>query len=1653
MLNSLNNLKIVESLGSGLSGDVFLAKTPHKELALKFLKTSAGVLSKEETIQNFKEEFSLLKKLSHPHIAFIEDFGYDSKDDRYYFTSEFIQGKNLFEASEGKSIEEIEALLIQTLRALEYLHSHAIFHFDLKPQNILVKKEGNEACVKMIDFGLAGYKPKGKMAGTPSYMPPEIILGEKPDGRADLYSLGIVFYECFTRQNPFRADSLSETLQRQQNLRVQAPSNLREGIPEYLDRIFSKLLQKNPNERFLHASAVIKEINQLSGKNYPIETPETLLSYLPGEGIFIGRHQQLESFKKIFEDFSSSTSPLLFKKMILLTGKQGLGKTRLLKEFRFYAQLHNANVFQYKNQLPKEVQSPLMLIADDLDSHALQKILTFFASSTVPLLILGAIEENPHSLAEGEVWEISSFTVNEVEQYLSSLTGLHSPPRFLLEEIIGRTQGNPLFISELLKKLIQKGLLLDETGRWKASSYEDLEINFSKIEVPLTLQEFLSKEFSSLQPKEKELLRVLAVYGQEASVAEIEAFGQASSAIATLQKLLELGLLSRNESLQCYDFKNPSFKEVILQALSEAEAEHIHANVASVLKNQTLREKEYLYHLGRSGQGPEALSALIRLGDQLLDEGNPREAKENYEIAYSKKRLESLEKINIGLKYGDALLKEGELDAAEKLFEKIRQELKQIKSKAENIPSKIDALEKLGAVYLKRHHPGSAREIFASALTLLDEYPLSPSKKLVLENYMGRAKMVEGNLNEALKIFSSSFERWEKDLNESEKKQVLNNDLATVYHLQQNFPAALKQFQKDLEFYKSIHHHFLTARTHYHLAELYSSLKQASETIEHYKACVEISKAHHYYELLLRAYNGLGNVFNIKKEAENAIRYYERALTLSQKTQDLNSQAAICTNLGILYNEGGHPDLALPQVKQAIFLLERNLQKTSYQLYFLIRAKIEMGDIQRKFKKFEEARDALKEAQSLVDQNEHQKNQLFWVHASLSKLYADQDRPENASKEFEKMKSLLQSQDEDQQNEFRLVEKMLKGGGAPEISPSLQNITLPREISGNGLPSIEKEYEYILQLNQFLNAEHQLDFLLKTILNYALELSGAERALILLLNEKEELELKAYLNAEPSSNLAEISTNIAKKVLQSGDYIETDDATGDQRFNEYQSVLILKLRSILCLPIYSRNKTVGVLYLDNRYRPGAFKKSNLKVLQAFCNQGGIAIENAKLISEYERIQEELKIKLAKVEDEASTYQAILEEESINIPTKYSYDKIIAKSKSMHDIFRMLDKITETLLAVFIHGETGTGKELIAKALHYNNKLRSEKRFVAINCGAIPSNLMESELFGHKAGSFTGAMKDKKGLFAEAHGGTLFLDEIAELDLNLQVKLLRVLEENEYTPVGETKPVSCDVRIIAASHKNLEEEIKSGKFREDLFYRICQIKIDLPPLRNRKEDIPLLAEKFTQIYKKEHGIERKIKIAPSFMKKMLEYSWPGNVRELENVISVSTALADENELQYESLPSSYGIRRALEHKGAVLSPAVVLSPSSELPQISGPKILIDRHNHYNSKLSWKDYEKLIVAKAYQSYLSNPTQTAQALDVSVATFYKRIKDFDLNNSENPIFRDPFSYDASLTLKGYVKKIFHAAQEYSGNHPYTAIKWLGVSQGYYYKILKEE
>jgi DNA-binding NtrC family response regulator len=312
--------------------------------------------------------------------------------------------------------------------------------------------------------------------------------------------------------------------------------------------------------------------------------------------------------------------------------------------------------------------------------------------------------------------------------------------------------------------------------------------------------------------------------------------------------------------------------------------------------------------------------------------------------------------------------------------------------------------------------------------------------------------------------------------------------------------------------------------------------------------------------------------------------------------------------------------------------------------------------------------------------------------------------------------------------------------------------------------------------------------------------------------------------------------------------------------------------------------------------------------------------------------------------------------------RYSFSEIIGTSESLQRVFRLVEKVAATNTNILVYGESGTGKELVARAIHHNSP-RADRPFVAINCGALPETLLESELFGHTKGAFTGATQSRPGLFRSAEGGTVFLDEIGEISQALQVRLLRAVQEHEVTPLGSSAPARFDARIICATNRDLEREVTEGRFREDLFYRLNVIEVHLPPLRERREDIPLLARHFVMRTAREQAQDEK-PIEPAAMTALINYNWPGNVRELQNAIERAFTLGGER-LDLDSLPPR--VRDAAGTHPAVLDP-------------DGLRPTLD------------EVERRYILDTLASVNHDKARAANILGIDLSTLYRKLKRYD-------------------------------------------------------------
>jgi transcriptional regulator with GAF, ATPase, and Fis domain len=471
-----------------------------------------------------------------------------------------------------------------------------------------------------------------------------------------------------------------------------------------------------------------------------------------------------------------------------------------------------------------------------------------------------------------------------------------------------------------------------------------------------------------------------------------------------------------------------------------------------------------------------------------------------------------------------------------------------------------------------------------------------------------------------------------------------------------------------------------------------------------------------------------------------------------------------------------------------------------------------------------------------------------------------------------------------------------------------------------------------------------VDQLLETLLDDVIQLTGAARGVVLLVDMADGKQgtprVRASRNvgadaiADPTGA---ISDSIVRQVIETKRPIIVSDALTDTTFGKSESVIALKLSSVMCAPLLSQGETVGALYVANDEVKHLFERRQLDLLTIFAGQASLILQNAMLLSALRADKEKLQGELV----------------------DKRFGEIIGACPSMMEVFRKLTKVAATDISVMITGETGTGKELIAREIHRRSN-RASGPFVTVNCGAIPENLMESEMFGHVKGAFTGAIASRTGKFQQADGGTLFLDEVGELTPQLQVKLLRAIQERVVFRVGDNRPEKCDIRIVAATNRTLEDMIKTGEFREDLYYRLNVVNLWLPPLRDRGDDVYIIAKAVLSKYAEEIGSQVR-GFSPPALAAIRKAPWPGNVRQLENRIKKALVLCEKTLLSPEDLDLGADAE----------SPIVPLEKAKE------------------------DFQRSYVLEVLERNNGNRTQTARDLGVDPRTIFRY-----LEKEQNPM-----------------------------------------------------
>ncbi len=478
----------------------------------------------------------------------------------------------------------------------------------------------------------------------------------------------------------------------------------------------------------------------------------------------------------------------------------------------------------------------------------------------------------------------------------------------------------------------------------------------------------------------------------------------------------------------------------------------------------------------------------------------------------------------------------------------------------------------------------------------------------------------------------------------------------------------------------------------------------------------------------------------------------------------------------------------------------------------------------------------------------------------------------------------------------------------------------------------KEQFEALYKISEALNSVEYQAKLIEHVLDLIIDVINADRALFVKYNSgSKDFNIISARNIkrENISDISKFSSGVLQQVIETKKSILYHDVQHDPKVSQFESVQIHNIKSVIGVPVLMNKKIWGIILADSQTNRKEFNDENLVFLNFFSNLVALALDR---IIELEKLNDENQILINKLQY------------SEKIPN------MIGESKPMRELAKLIHKVARTNATVLILGESGTGKDLVAKAIHSLSK-RNDKPFIAQFCGNIPESLLESELFGYKKGAFTGADSDKKGLLEVSDNGTLFLDEIAEISASVQTKLLRVIENREIIRVGDTQVRNVNLRLLAATNKDLKEFVKEGKFREDLFYRLNVFPIKLPPLRERKGDIPLLADNFLkELGGKDYSFES------SSIKKMEKYFWPGNVRQLLNVINRAVILSDSKKIEEDK---------------------IIFEEEKDLEDFSG---------------TLKEFEKKILLKRLKEFDGNKTLTAKSLGVSVRWIQLKMKEIE-------------------------------------------------------------
>jgi transcriptional regulator with GAF, ATPase, and Fis domain/serine/threonine protein kinase/tetratricopeptide (TPR) repeat protein len=1496
--NRFGPFLLTKKLGEGSTGEVYLAKNAisNDHVALKIFR--------DEVVEaigpaRLKQQYLLMAQLKDPRVVPVLETGIC--EDKLWIAMTPLSEGTLEDAISAVPPEEACRIIAQIASGLEFIHARGILHLDLKPANIFHYGKG----FMLADFGLKSEIP-GKISGTPAYIAPEIIRGEYFDFRADLYSLGIVALELLTGQNPFLCGSQTETLQKQLQFEPQIPRMGKRFDP--FRKLLRALIDKTPSKRPPSAYSVRVELQKILGEDPKIEEQ----FFLP-EGPYIGRESEI---KTILEAWMNIDAP----KILSVRGPNGVGKTAFCERTRIELERTGAKTAVLKREksaiarlfapyfqeeyfhILGEYLPVLSCVADFpqslLDELDIEPSKTPQSEAETQFLVVSAMEaltsaeplfvaiftpelnslvktisesrarifaliddgESDHSISLGEIDETS------LKTYVHGIFGDIEGGNKLVEKLFENAKGN---FAQTRQKLLSYGIsgaLAPETYSWRfTSEIADADVRIEKL-------------WPNLEPAETIFATAVAFEGAVDSELAEKLVGGSSAKAA--YSLIAKGLIREQFDKESIIYE-PS------RELRNAIGELIPAKIAERTKIRLAKAYLELESI------PEN---LYRAAVNYIEANQPQKAyKPLYEAGNSFKKM---------FKYANAAL----------AFETALQ----IDSYSPDLQTSIKTSKRLG---LSRKYLGDfegAREAYYRGMAMAEQSADEDQKASILSD-IGVTFFEGGDPEKAVSFYDRAMDIHKYKGNEKGQLFDLVNK-AGAYQTMKKYDIARKEYMQAINVAEKLGNSLAESVINLNLGEIYIAEGDFSSALPRILMAAKISKDKELGQILFRALLSLGRIYRRqgrRKLAEKAIEEAEELTSALGKRSSgvvLIEKAAIERVSGDISSAVSSISTALQYVK----LLDKEELTELASEYAQLRG---MGENLPPFPPITKIYDEMRPALEFIElagkpapSEDDFSNLLHWI----AKVFDYEQEALGAAMltyavehfmkkhDVEKASSLMDWAKAKQLSAdpyvngilaFHRAQINIAKGEIPAARHSLSTaISAFRELENDlqlakteKLKTILEEPQKqdesgiarLLPIIKALNSTLETKELILKILLATIDLTGAERGMFFVVANGG-IEPLLVISADGEAIEKEgvkYSHSLIEKVIIKKEAAFSENIREDNELSSKSSIIDLELTMALCAPVLdAENRVEGLIYADSRIGKGSFDRGVIEIISALADQSAVALRNAERFD-------------------------ALRFEKDRMSRDYSGrfgDEILGSSRAVADLKRRLAVVAPKDISVLITGETGTGKELVAKTIH-DGSSRRQKPFIAVNCAALPETLLESELFGHERGAFTGADSRHIGRFEQAGGGTIFLDEIAEMPIGLQAKLLRVIETRKVSRLGGSGEIEIDVRLIAATNREVEAAISEGVLRSDLYYRIAGVQIAIPALRERKEDIPELIAHFIAEADKKFGRDVE-SVSRTALSQMTAYPWFGNVRELISVIEEAVLFAPGKMLRPEDLPS-------------------------------------------------------------------------------------------------------------------------------------------------------